>query len=173
MAISDFAKTAKHGRIVLTDGTGTPVSLSVAYDKGDVAFSGLAGEDLNESVDIEARGAYISTAAGARRYPQVTFTAYLTGEGASAPGSVQAFLLKQAPYTANISTLGSGRRYAVNFRLIVEGTDFGDAADWDTVFHDCVPIDTSFSESMDGDSFSFTLSCKGEITGSLALDEAA
>lgn len=170
MALSDFVRNDTMGTIVLTDGTGTPVTLTVAYDMGDVAISGLGGEDLNETNDYESRGNYISSAAGARRYPQITFSAFFTGESATTPGSPQAFLMKQTPYTANVSTKGAGRRYMVDFTLNIEGTEFG-ADDWSTTFHDCVCMEASFGEARDGNKFSFTLSCKGEVTGSMALDE--
>lgn len=168
MPISDFVKTAVHGSFTLEDGTGTPVTLTAAYDLGDVAISGLSGPKLNEIVNHERRGQYVSSSYGARRYPQITFSAYLTGEGTSAPGSIQAFLLQTAPYAANVSKLGSGRVYAVKFTLNIEGTNFGDAADWQTVFNNCIPTDMSFSEAMDGNKVSFTLQCVGSITGALA-----
>lgn len=171
MAISDFVKTAVHGSFTLADGTGTPVTLTAAYDLGDVAISGLSGPKLNEVVNFERRGKIISSAYGARRYQQITFSGYHTGEGASASGSLQAFLMKATPYGSNISTLGSGRVYAVKFTLNIEGTDFGDAADWSTVFNNCVPVETAFSEAMDGNKFSFTLQVLGSITGSLTASE--
>lgn len=168
MAISDFVKNSCHGSLTLADGTGTPVTLPVLYDLGDIAVTGLSGPRLNEVQDFERRGKYISSAYAGRRYPTFTMSAYLTGEGASAPGSLQAFLFQGTPYTANISTLGSGRVYAVKATLTIEGTDFNDAADWSTIFNNCVPTDTGFGEAMDGDKFTFSLSVKGAITGSLA-----
>lgn len=171
MAISDFVKSNVHGSFTLADGTGTPVTLTAAYDLGDVAITGLSGPRLNEVVNHERRGNYVSSSYGARRYPQITFTAYLTGEGAEAPGSIQAMLMRATPYASNISTLGSGRVYAVDFTLNIEGTDFGDAADWSTTFADCIPIDTGLNEQVDGNRFSFTLQCVGAITGSLAAAE--
>lgn len=171
MPISDFVKTSVHGSFTIADGTGTPVTLTAAYDLGDVAVSGLSGPYLNEVVNHERRGNYVSSSYGARRYPTITFSAYLTGEGASAPGSLQAFLMKATPYGSNISTLGSGRVYAVKFTLNIEGTDFGDSADWSAVFNHCIPTDVSFSEQIDGNRFSITLTCVGGITGSLTTAE--
>lgn len=171
MPISDFVKTNVHGSFTLSDGTGTPVTLTGAYDLGDVAISGLSGPFLNEVVNHERRGNYVSSSYGARRYPQISFSAYLTGEGASAPGSLQAFLMKAAPYASNVSTLGSGRVYAVKFVLNIEGTDFGDAADWSATFNHCIPTDLSFAEQVDGNRFSITLQCVGSISGSLTAAE--
>jgi len=171
VAISDFVKTAVHGSFTLSDGTGTPVTLTAAYDRGDVAISNLSGPYLNEVVNHERRGNYVSSSYGARRYPSITFSAYLTGEGASAPGSLHAFLMRATPYGSNVSTLGSGRVYAVKFTLNIEGTDFGDAADWSAVFNNCIPTDVSLTEAMDGNVLSMTLQCVGAITGSLTAAE--
>lgn len=171
MALSDFVKTSVHGSFTLADGTGTPVTLTASYDLGDVAVSGLSGAKSNEIVNHERRGKYVSSSYGARRYPQVTFSAYLTGENSTTPGSIQAFLKQLAPYTANVSTLGTGRVYAVKFTLNIEGTNFGDDADWSTVFNHCLITDMGFSEAMDGNKITFTLQCVGSITGALAQAE--
>lgn len=173
MSTSDFVKTSVHGQITLSDGTGTPVMLTGAYDLGDVNISGLSGPQLNEVTHHERRGKYVSSSYGARRYVQITFTAYLTGEGSAAPGSLQAFLMKAAPYTANVSTLGSGRVYAVDFTLTIEGTDFGDVDDWESTFTDCIPSDISLTEAMDGDKLSFTLTCVGSVSGDITAAEIA
>lgn len=171
MAISDFVKTAVHGRLILRDGSGVPVVLNVQYDLGDVAISGLTGKKLNTPQHHQARGRHISTSYGERVYPQLKFSAFLTGEGAATPGSVQAFIMQNTPYTANVSTTGAGRPYAIEAQLVIEGDDFGDAADWDTTFEDCVPVAVDFGEAMDGNKFSFTLDVTGEISGSLTAEE--
>lgn len=172
MALADFVRNHVHGSFVLADGTGTPVTLTSLYDLGNVSITGLSGPKLNEVMTYQRRGNWVSDAYGDRRFPQITFTSFLTGEGAAAPGSVQAFLTRSTPYTANVSVQGTGtaRVYAVSFRLDIEGSDAG-ADDWSTTFANCVPIDLSFGEAGDGDKFSFTLECKGAITGSLAASE--
>ncbi|MEQ1565389.1 MAG: hypothetical protein ABMA64_07105 [Myxococcota bacterium] len=171
MAISDFVKSNVHGSFTLYDGSGSPNSLTAAYDLGDVAVSGLSGPYLNDVLDFTRRGRIISSAYGERRFPEISFSAYLTGEGAASPGSLQAFLMRAVPYNANVSVLGSGRVYAVRFVLNIEGTDVGDATDWSTTFNNCVPVDTKFGEGNDGDKFSFTLSVKGSVTGSLTASQ--
>lgn len=170
MALSNFARTNTMGQVILTDGTGTPVTLTSLYDLGDLSISGLGGDNLNEVQVFTARERKVSTAPGARRFPQITFSALLTGESATAPGSLQAFCARQAPYTANISTEGVGRPYAFNVTFRIEGTDFG-VDDWETTFHDCVCSEFSISEALDANKVSFTLMCYGEITGSLTLSE--
>lgn len=169
MSLEDFVRTAAHGSFVLTDGT--PVSLTAQYELGDVAVSGLSGPYLNEVQEFESRGNFISDAYGPRRYVQITFSAFLVGEAAAAPGSLQAFLTRSTPYGSNISVQGSGRVYAVKFGLNIDGASFG-VSNWATVFNNCAPVDMSFGESLtDGDRFSFTLRCRGAVTGSLAAAE--
>ena len=169
MALADFVRTHVHGSFILADGTGSPVTLPSLFDLGDVAFSGLSGPNLNEVDTHERRGNWVSDSYGKRRYPQITFTSFLTGEGAAAPGSVQAFLTKGTPYGSNVSVQGVGRVYAVKFTLNIEGSDHG-ADDWSSVFNNCVPIDLGFGEG-DEDLWSITLECKGAITGSIAAGE--
>ena len=48
-AESSYIKTNISGTIVLSDGTGTPVTLTLAYERGDLAISPLQ-EKLNELV---------------------------------------------------------------------------------------------------------------------------
>lgn len=168
MPLSDFVKTSVHGSFVLEDDDGN--SLTAQFELGDVAISGLSGPYLNEVVDHETRGNYISSSYGARRYPQITFSAFLTNESDASPGSIQAFLMRAAPYEDNVSTLGEGRVYAVDFTLNIQGEEFGEE-NWSTLFDDCVPVELSFGEAMDGDKFQFTLSAKGPVSGSLAATE--
>ncbi len=171
MAVNAYVPTPNQGSIVLSDGTGTPVTLTLPYTRGDLQISGLpGGAFLNETVDIEARGQHICTAYGARRYPSITFTAWFAGEAGSAPASIQAFLTKNTPYTANVSTFGSGsqRVYAVDLTVNIEMSNFG-GSDWSTTFNDCVCTEWSFSEGAEGATVSFTVSVKGAITGDLDL----
>lgn len=171
MSLSDFVRNHVHGSFALIDGTDpAPVQLQSLYDLGDVQISGLSGPFLNEVQEYERRGEYVSDAYSNRRYPEITFTSYHTGEGAAAPGSVQAFLTKSTPYGNNVSVQGTGRVYAVKFVLHIEGSDHG-ADDWDTTFNNCVPIDMSFGESGDGDKWSITLRCRGAVTGSIEADQ--
>src|SRR5262249_10472928 len=101
----------------------------------------------------------------------ISFSGYLTGESASGTGSLEAFLSQATPYGSNISTLGTGRVYAVKFTLTYEGTNMGDSADWSSVFNNCIPTDMSFGEAIDGNKCSFKLTCVGSITGDLARAE--
>jgi len=172
VALNDFVPTGVQGTLTLIDGTGSPVSLVVPHCLADVALSGVEGGKLNSVVDFESRGEYISSAHGGRIYPELSWSCHFVGEAAAAAGSAQAFLTRNTPYTANVSTLGSGtsRVYGVTARWAVEMSDFG-GTDWSTDFLKCVPKGITLTESMDGYKLSFTLSIKGGSTGSLVLSE--
>ena len=173
MAMPNWPVNDLQGSISFADGSGVPVTLSdVDYTRGDIAITGLgSSDDLNESIVVKARGRNIGVVAGDRVDPQITFSAFFMGESLSTPGSIQAFLRRQAPYTANVSTLGAGRRYAVNCTITIEQSDFtAGASDWSTTFHDCILTDISINEDRGGTYVSFTLLIFGEITGSIELD---
>jgi hypothetical protein len=166
MALNDFRASAVHGSIVLADGTGTPVTLTSLYDLGDIAVTGLSGPKANEVVHHQRRGKYVSSSYGARRFPQLTFSNMFVGETSSAPGSVAAFAAQATPYTANVSTLGSGRVYAVKITVNIEMSDFS-GTDWSTVFNSCVLIDRGMTESMEGNTVNLTFEVMGSITGDI------
>ena len=176
MARSGIVKTNVSGSIAFADGTGTPVTLTASFDRGDFVLSD-AKEVLNEDVAIERRGRYINSAHGARVYPQVSFSCWADAfvGVTSAPGTELGYLMRSGQYTANVSTLGSGTSvpYAINITITIEGTDFGDSADATITLHDVQVSSFSFTEASEGNSLSFTGIVRGEVDGDLALDEVA
>lgn len=173
---STFVKTNTAGSITLADGTGTPVTITLAYDRGDVSVSGLQ-EVLNEYAVIERRGRYVNVAHAARKYPTISFSAWLPAwqDSGTAPGCLQAFLLRTASsaYASNVSTSGAGSKvpYTIDFTLAIEGTDFGDSADHTFTAADCLLTDYGFSEAAEGMSASITLQVLGAFSGDISAAE--
>jgi hypothetical protein len=166
-APSTYVKLNTHGSISFADGTGTPVTLTSAYDRGDLKIDGL-GSKLNDMVHVTRRGKYVSSAFGARRFPTVTFSAWCTnfaGSSASAPGSIMEFLVGLGAYSANVSKLGTGRPMAVNVTLTIEGSNFGDTADESILLANVAITSFSFEESESGNVLSFS----GEVLGSVTV----
>lgn len=168
--VSTFVKNNTMGTITITDGTGTPVSLTVAYDKGDVAIDGL-GHRLNELKKIQGRGRMISSAYGARRFPSFKFSAFvpnLAGATASGGGTLLEMLTQKGAYSANISASGSSsntnRPYTVNVKLAIEGSSFGDTAD-ESIQANEVHCTIGFQESEDGN----TITIEGEVLGTIVV----
>lgn len=172
MAVPDFVKNSCNGVVTLIahDGAGAEVSLVLAFDLGDLAITNLKRR-LNASVKYQRRGKYVSTGHGERIYPTLTFTCYHTGEGTVAPGSARAFLMQNAPYDNLESVEGAGRPFSINAQFDIEGTDFGDDDDWSSLFEKCSVEPASFGEAMDGNKWSFTLECSGDISGDIVATE--
>jgi len=171
MAVSTFVKNFTHGSLLLSDGTGTPVTLTVDCMNGDFSISGLA-KILRETAKYESRGLLKSVAHTTRTYPSGSFSAMMTAfTEAIAPGTLADFVLNQAAYSANVSTLGaSAQVYAIDLVVTIEGTDFGDAADHTFTLSDCrCTID--FAE---GDPNQFTLNFEvlGAVTNGLIAAES-
>lgn len=163
-AESTYWKNAVQGAIQFIDGTGTPVTLTLGVDKGDLKVTNL-GEHLNAPVFLERRGHFGSFARGARQYPVVTFSCFvgnIVGSSTSAPGSVYEFLTRKGAYSANVSTLGASRNYAIDIKLLIEGTLWGDTADEQVTFEDCVAT-CEYSESLDGNTLAVSATCLGRV----------
>jgi hypothetical protein len=99
---STFIKSSIAGSIILTDANG--VSLTVPFDKGDVAIGPLL-QHLNEPVKIEARGHFLTLTRGNRVYPTFNFSCFvgnLIGATAVAPGAVLEFITGTGVQCANV-----------------------------------------------------------------------
>ncbi len=169
MSVSSIVKTAIDGTITLSDGTGTPVTLAATYSLGDLSITGL-GKHLNEQVAITSRGKLRSVRNGARSFPSVSFSAYITSYTGvtSAPGSLMDFATGSGVYSSNASTLTGGDVYCCDLTFTVEGTDLGDSADA-TITVTNVALRFDVAESMDGNTVSFT----GTVYGSVSDDIVA
>ena len=163
-AESSAIKNAVLNALTLLDGTGSPVSLALSYDDGDFSGSNLS-QFLNEAVAIERRGKFISLVHGKRRYPEISFSTYVgnvVGSTAVAPGTPYEFATGKGAYSANVSTLGTGRPMAVDVKLSKEGTNVGDGNDETVTFEDC-RLTGTLAEGMEGDKINWTGVCYGAV----------
>ena len=168
MAVSTVTKNWTAGSVTLRDGTSSPVSLALDFDNGDFSISGLA-KSLREVSKYERRGSFQTAALAARTYPTGSFTAQMTQfSEASGTGTIADFILQQAAYSANVSTLGSGTAlpYTIDIVFAVEGTNFGDSADHTFTLTDCRTT-FDFSEG-DPNAYSISFEVLGAVSGDLA-----
>ena len=172
MAVSSIVKSAIDGTITLSDGTGTPVTLALSFDLGDLSITGLS-QRLNEVVAVQRRGKLASIRHGARTFPQLTFSAYITSYTGvtSAPGSIMDFVTGTGVYSANTST-SSGDVFTCDVTFDIEGTDLGDSADGQIVVAD-VHFAFDLSEATDGNTVSLTGTIYGSVTGDVSAAEIA
>lgn len=163
-AESTFVKNNVLGTVVLKDGTGTPVTLTMTLDRGDIKVTRLS-QKLNELVKIVRRGRRASFAHGERIFPALTFSGFignLVGSSSSAPGTPYEFVTNKGAYSANISTLGANRLYTVNVEITYEGTNYGDSADEKLTLNDCYFFQ-DFTEDMGGNYWSFSADVLGTV----------
>jgi len=129
MAASTVIKHFTDGSIVFSDGTGTPVTLTIPFTAGDLTVSGLA-QKLREVVRYETRGVLNSIRHGARTYPTMSFTAQLADYSDATDGTAIDYVLRQNSYSGNTTvSTNSTEVYTFDIILTVEGTDHGDSAD--------------------------------------------
>jgi hypothetical protein len=163
-APSTQPKNSFKGTISFADGTGTPVTLSVVFTKGDTTLPELR-QHLNEDVIISARSRFIGLSTGAPSYPQVSFSAFcgnLVGSSNTAPGSPMEFCHGKGAYSANISTIGANRLMTIDVVITIEGSDWGDTADETITLEDC-RMGVAWAEAEDGNTLSFTAVVLGSI----------
>ena len=131
MAYSTVPKTKRDGVIQLRDGTGSPVTLDVAFEDGNFSFS--QPQQFSELVIMD-RGSFSAI----RRQDEQAITGSFSFHfrqfaDSGEAGSVRDFINKSGFYSGNISTGTSGtpfvEHYCVDIRYTAEGTDFGDDAD--------------------------------------------
>ena len=166
MALDTNVKNFAQGTITLSDGTGSPVSLILTLDKGTLAIEGLK-KVLRETVKYERRGLLHTVSLANRIYPTLSFEAMVSEFSNASAGVVTDFLLGNAAYSANVSTLGSSHLvFTCKLTFDLEGTDTG-GNDSQVV---CDDVDFTFNFS-EGDPNMFSIS--GEILGAVTGDLAA
>ena len=172
-ADSNFVKTSVSGSLQLRDATATPVTLDLAFDRGDLVV-GPIKEVMNEDVVIERRGRFVNVAHGSRIFPTSSFSAWFSKfQASNVPGAISDWVLRQGPYAALVSTLGSGPKvpFASDAIYTIEGSDFGDSADHTFTLHDVQWTIDSFTEANEGCFFSLSGVVRGEIDGDLTAAE--
>ena len=159
MARSVYLKNNVLGTLAFADGTGSPVTLTATFDKGDVSISAI-GRQLNEVNAVTGRGKLRGLTVGERVIATISFTADFAGF----TGSPMEFVNKKGDYSANVSTL-AGSAYTVDATLTIEGTDIGDPID-DVVIVRDVYFTVGFGEGGEVN----TLSFEGNIYGTIDIN---
>ncbi len=168
MAYSTVPKVRRDGVIQLIDGTGSPVTLDIAYEEGNFTFDKPGGGDSPAAQTIvRDRGVITTVRKGDDEPITGSFSAFFRQfTDASEAGSVLDFITKAGNYSANISTGTTGapyvEHYAINIKYEAEGTDFGDDADHSATLAKSV-CTFSFAEG-DPSAFTINFTCYGGVT---------
>jgi hypothetical protein len=162
MPYSSVVKSRRDGKITLKDGTGSPVTLIVEYEEGNLSFE----QPLADQTVIRDRSVIANVRKGDDQPITGTFSFYFRQfTDAANPGSVRDFITGSGNYSANISTGATGSPYVEEFAhtisFLIEGTDLGDASDHEAVFSKCVSS-LSFAEG-ESDTWTLSFTCYGGI----------
>lgn len=161
MAYSIIPKTKRDGLITLLDGTGTPVTLDVAYEDGNFTFSDP--QQYSELVVMD-RGNFAAIRKQDEQAKTGSFTFHFRAFTSADAGGVRDFINATGAYSANLSTGLSGVPYVEHYTIDIKYTaDSPDVAEADHVvtLKKCV-CSLDFSEG-DPSSFTLNFTCYGGI----------
>lgn len=168
MALSNVVKNQfDSGTIVIEDGTGTPLSVTVRFDQADFSISGL--KQVNRGTTAyQSRATVHSIRHTAREFPTGSFSAMVSEFSESGTGTVLDMIHGTGGHSARVSTTASsGDVITFDITFTMEGTDFGDSADHTFTLEDC-EIAYDFAEG-DPNTLSFSFTCYGAVTGDIAI----
>ena len=137
MALSAIAKTKRDGLITLKDGTGSPVTMDVIYEDGDLSFEGISKHQA-ELIAFFDRGVFYSVRKSNQKFVTFKFTAHFTELSDATNSNVYDFINFANKYSANVSTLGSTAEVkTISVLWTVEGSGHGDASNHTLLITHC------------------------------------
>ena len=164
MPISSVVKNFANGTLTLSDATGSPITMTVEYEAGDFALSGVMQGQKEVAMYLD-RGAFGSLRKTNFTPATFSFTAHLTDVSDATNKTLPDAVNKTGAWSAGVSTSGVGADvpWTINLLWTIEGTDSGDASDHTVTLTNChCKIDMS-----EGDPNSFSIS--GTVSGSITL----
>ena len=161
MAVSSVVKNFRDGTILIEDGTGTPLAVTVQYEAGDFSITGL-NQSNTEATTYLDRGELGSVRKTSRTFPTFSFSASMTSLSDATDKELWDAVNKTGAFASAISTGGSASDvFMLKVTLTVEGSNFGDASDHTLVLQNC-HLSIDFAE---GDPNTFTIN--GTVYGSI------
>lgn len=161
MAVSSVVKNFRDGTILIEDGTGTPLAVTVQYEAGDFSITGL-NQGNTEATTYLDRGELGTVRKTSRTFPTFSFSAHMTDLSDNTDKLLYDAVNKTGAFAAAVSTGGTASDvYMLKVTLTIEGTNFGDSADHVMILNNC-HLSIDFAE---GDPNSFTLN--GTVYGAI------
>ena len=162
MAISSVVKNFRDGTILIEDGTGTPLAVTVQFEAGDFSLSGLNQGNVEATTYLD-RGELGSVRKTSRTFPTFSFSAHMTDLSDATDKLLWDAVNKTGAFSAAVSTGGTASDvYMLKVTFTVEGTNFGDSADHVMILNNC-RLSLDLSEG-DPNSFSISGTVYGAIT---------
>jgi hypothetical protein len=151
MSVSANPLVPKDGSIVITDATGTPLSLTILYEDGDLQVQGLMSDQMRKE-EFKTRGIPYAVREVERMSIPFTFTCHATGiigDGSTAlPGDALLKLGAWASATSKASA-AQGGAYLLQLAWTGERSNFGATADSSITLKYC-SFEVDFAEGIPG-----------------------
>ena len=162
MAISTVVKNFRDGTIVVSDGTGTPLTVTVQFENGDLSISGSNAGQVEHTKYLD-RGELGSVRRTSRSFVTGSWTCQMSDLSDNTDRLIWDIVNKTGAFASAVSTLGANADlYTLKIVLTVEGTNFGDATDHVLTMNDC-RCSIDFAEG-DPNSFTINFEVLGAIT---------
>lgn len=162
MPISSIVKNFRDGTIVLKDGTGTPIALTVEFEAGDFSISGLSANSNTEVTTYLDRGSLGTVRLTNQTFPTFSFTAHMTDLSDATNKTLYDAVNKTGVFASAVSTITNSDVYGLDVVISIEGSNLGDPTDHVLTLVGC-RLSLDFSEG-DPNSFSINGTCFGSIS---------
>jgi hypothetical protein len=158
---NSIVKNFRDGAIILKDGTGTPIAVTIEFESGDFSISGLSANANTEVTTYLDRGSLGSVRLTSQSFPTWSFTCHMVEFSDAVTKTVWDAVNKTGTFAAAISTITNSDVYGLDCVINIEGTTLGEATDHTlTLVGNRITLD--FAE---GDPNSFTIN--GTMYGSM------
>ena len=139
MSYSQIIKTKADGTILIEDGTGTPLTLTVAYETGDFNIS-IPGPTVSNFLDRSRFGSSPSLRYGDDQPVTFSFTANLRDIADASYITLESIITNSGIFASTWVSRGGANAEVKTVRVTftIEGTTHGDSADHTIVMDHCV-----------------------------------
>jgi hypothetical protein len=159
---NSIVKNFRDGAIILKDGTGTPIAVTIEFESGDFSISGLSANANTEVTTYLDRGSLGSVRLTSQTFPTWSFTCHMVEFSDAVTKTVWDAINKTGTFAAAVSTITNSDVYGLDCVINIEGTTLGEATDHTlTLVGNRITLD--FSEG-DPNSFTINGTCFGSIS---------
>lgn len=159
---NSIVKNFRDGAIILKDGTGTPIAVTIEFESGDFSISGLSANSNTEVTTYLDRGSLGSVRLTSQSFPTWSFTAHMVEFSDAVTKTLWDAVNKTGTFAAAISTITNSDVFGLDCVINIEGTTLGEATDHTlTLVGNRITLD--FAEG-DPNSFTINGTCFGSIS---------
>ena len=159
---NSIVKNFRDGQLVLKDGTGTPIAVTIQFESGDFSISGLSANSNTEVTTYLDRGTLGSVRLTSQSFPTWSFSAHMVEFSDATEKTLWDAVNKTGTFASAVSTITNSDVYGLDCVINIEGTSLGEATDHTlTLVGNRITLD--FAEG-DPNSFTVNGTCYGTIT---------